>query len=86
MSLSSELDTIPAELLGGVSTDLELKLENKFGAGAPRYIYPYSLDGSSLRVPFAYGVGTLRIPRRPRGDFPPRDVALWVPCEMSRWW
>ncbi len=76
MSLSAELNTISAELLEEVSTDLELKLENKFGAGAPRYIYPYSLDGNSIRVPMAYGVSTLRINRRPRGDFPSRDVAF----------
>jgi superfamily II DNA or RNA helicase len=76
MSLITDLENIPSELRDALSTDLELKIVNKFGAGDPRYIYPYTMEENCIRVPMAYGVSTLKINRRPRDDFPSRKLSF----------
>jgi superfamily II DNA or RNA helicase len=76
MSLITDLENISSELRDALTTDLELKIENKFGAGAPRYIYPYTIEGNCIRVPMAYGVSTIKISRRPRDDFSSRKLSF----------
>lgn len=74
MSIISALDNLPYEVREQISKDLELKIENKFGVGAPKYIYPYTVSDDSIKIPFAYAVGILKLSRRPRTQFSARKV------------
>jgi superfamily II DNA or RNA helicase len=62
MSLIININELSQETREKIKKDLEIKLENKFVVGQARYIYPYSLEGNNLRLPFSYSV-LLKIPR-----------------------
>jgi superfamily II DNA or RNA helicase len=74
MSIIIEIDKLPYEVREQISKDLELKIENKFGVGAPRYIYPYTVSDNTIKIPFAYAVGNLKLGRLPRTHFTARNV------------
>jgi superfamily II DNA or RNA helicase len=69
MSVSVNLTTLSLETREKIRKELEIKLENKYGIGQARYIYPYLLEGNDLKLPFAYAI-SLKIPRPNREAFP----------------
>jgi superfamily II DNA or RNA helicase len=58
MSIKILIDDLPQER--SVDDDLEIIIENKFGLGAPKYVYPYRANGGYVYVPFSYGIKILR--------------------------
>jgi superfamily II DNA or RNA helicase len=56
MSISLAIESIPWEVRTNINTDLEIKIENKFGGGPARYIYPFEIEGENITLPFAYGI------------------------------
>jgi len=74
MSIITDIDKLPYEVREQLCKDLELKIENNFGVGAPKYIYPYTVVGNSIKIPFAYAVDTLKLNRLPRTNFSQRQV------------
>jgi len=73
MSLTINLSNLSFENREQIRTELEIKLENKFGFGPPKYIYPYIIECDDIKLPFAYAV-SLNIPRPKRESFPAIDV------------
>ena len=68
MSISLSIETIPWEVRKNINSDLEIKIENKFGGGPPRYIYPFEIEGENITLPFAYAI-TKKIKRPVRENF-----------------
>ena len=68
MSISLSIETIPWELRKNINSDLEIKIENKFGGVPPRYIYPFEIEGENIILPFAYAI-TKKIKRPVRENF-----------------
>ena len=56
MSISLSIEGIPWEVRKNINSDLEIKIENKFGGGPPRYIYPFEIEGENIILPFAYAI------------------------------
>ena len=56
MSISLSIEAIPWEVRKNINSDLEIKIENKFGGGPPRYIYPFEIEGENIILPFAYAI------------------------------
>jgi superfamily II DNA or RNA helicase len=56
MSICRAIDSIPWDVRQNINKDLEIKIENKFGAGPPKYIYPFEIDGETITLPFAYAI------------------------------
>lgn len=73
MSLTININKLTFETREKITKDLEIKLENKYGIGQPRYIYPYSLNGNELKLPFAYAI-SLKVERPKREDFPQMNI------------
>ena len=73
MSLTINLTELSFENREKIRTELEIKLENKYGIGQPRYIYPYIIEGDNIKLPFAYAV-SLQIHRPKRELFPPINI------------
>ena len=69
MSLKINLSSLEEEKQDQINTDLEIKIENKFGMGAPRYIYPYNIINNNIILPFAYA-NALKVARPSRDSFP----------------
>ena len=69
MSLKINLSSLEEEKQDQINTDLEIKIENKFGMGAPKYIYPYNIINNNIILPFAYA-NTLKVARPSRDSFP----------------
>ena len=74
MSIITEIDNLEYEVREKLSKDLELKIENKFAMGAPKYIYPYTVSENNIKIPFAYATTTLKLPRLPRNHFSTRKL------------
>ena len=68
MSISLSIEAIPWEVRKNINSDLEIKIENKFGGGPPRYIYPFEIEGENITLPFAYSI-TKKIKRPTRENF-----------------
>lgn len=68
MSISLSIETIPWEVRKNINSDLEIKIENKFGGVPPRYIYPFEIEGENITLPFAYAI-TKKIKRPVRENF-----------------
>jgi superfamily II DNA or RNA helicase len=68
MSISLSIETIPWEVRKNINSDLEIKIENKFGGIPPRYIYPFEIEGENIILPFAYAI-TKKIKRPVRENF-----------------
>jgi len=68
MSISLSIEAIPWEVRKNINSDLEIKIENKFGGGPPRYIYPFEIEGENITLPFAYAI-TKKIKRPVRENF-----------------
>jgi superfamily II DNA or RNA helicase len=68
MSISISIETIPWEVRKNINSDLEIKIENKFGGQPPRYIYPFEIEGENIILPFAYAI-TKKIKRPVREKF-----------------
>lgn len=68
MSISLSIETIPWEVRKNINSDLEIKIENNFGGGPPRYIYPFEIEGENITLPFAYAI-TKKIKRPVRENF-----------------
>lgn len=73
MSLIININKLSQETREKIHKELEVKIENKYGMGQPRYIHPYVLEGDDLKLPFSYAV-SLKVPRPKRGDFPETQV------------
>lgn len=73
MSLTINISKLSFENREKIRKDLEIKLENKYGIGQPRYIYPYIIECDDIKIPFAYAV-SLKIPRPTRDLFPSMDI------------
>lgn len=73
MSLTINITKLSDENREKIKSELEIKLENKYGIGQPRYIYPYIVECDDIKLPFAYAV-SLKIPRPKRELFPPMNV------------
>ena len=56
MSLCVKIDSIPLNIRNNINKDLEIKIENKFGGCAPKYIYPFEIEKDNITLPFAYAV------------------------------
>lgn len=56
MSLHVRIDSIPLNVRNNINKDLEIKIENKFGCCAPKYIYPFEIEKDNITLPFAYAV------------------------------
>jgi len=56
MSLCVKMDSIPLNIRNNINKDLEIKIENKFGGCAPKYIYPFEIKKDNITLPFAYAV------------------------------
>ncbi len=74
MSLTINIEQLSSETRKKISDELEIKLENKYGIGQPRYIHPYTLEGDNLKLPFAYAATTIKVPRPKRDNFPDMDT------------
>ena len=56
MSICVKIDSIPLNIRNNINKDLEIKIENKFGGCAPKYIYPFEIEKDNITLPFAYSV------------------------------
>jgi hypothetical protein len=56
MSLTINLTELSFENREKIRKELEIKLENKYGIGQPRYIYPYIIQSDDIKLPFAYAL------------------------------
>ena len=68
MSIYTSIDSIPWDVRKNINTDLEIKIENKFGAGPPKYVYPFEIEEENITLPFAYGISK-KIKRPVRENF-----------------
>jgi superfamily II DNA or RNA helicase len=75
MSISLSIETIPWEVRKNINSDLEIKIENKFGGGPPRYIYPFEIEGENIILPFAYAISK-KIKRPVRENFVSLDISF----------
>ena len=76
MSLTTNVNTLEQDSKNKITKDLEIKIENKFGMGQPRYIYPYIIETDNIKLPFAYAVQTLKLTRPIREQFPPIELVF----------
>jgi superfamily II DNA or RNA helicase len=74
MSIVSEVLKLSPEKLSQIHKEVEIIIENKFGLGQPRYIYPYKLEGDNITLPFAFGTTIPGLLRPPRANFPIMNV------------
>ena len=70
MSIITNLNILSNEARENISKDLEITIENKFGMGPPKYIYPYTMCNETIKLPFAYAIQKLKLPRLERSNFP----------------
>jgi len=75
MSISLSIETIPWEVRKNINSDLEIKIDNKFGGGPPRYIYPFEIEEENITLPFAYAI-TKKIKRPVRENFLSLDISF----------
>jgi len=68
MSVYLPIERIPWEIRKNINSDLEIKIENKFGGGPARYIYPFEIEEENIALPFAYAISK-KIKRPTREDF-----------------
>lgn len=68
MSVYLPIERIPWEVRKNINSDLEIKIENKFGGGPARYIYPFEIEEENIALPFAYAISK-KIKRPTREDF-----------------
>ena len=74
MSLIINIEQLSSETRKKISDELEIKLENKYGIGQPRYIHPYTIEGDNIKLPFAYAATSIKVPRPTRDNFPDMDT------------
>ena len=66
MSVKSSMKNMSSDSIQKINKDLEIKIENKYGMGPPRYIQPYEIHGDNIILPFSYGVKNMKFIRPPR--------------------
>ena len=69
MSITLNIFNLPYEI-PQIEKEIEIKIENKFGLGQPRYLYPCKIDGNYIILPFAYAITFLKLTRPKRDKFP----------------
>ena len=69
MSICVDIDSIRWDVRKNINSDLEIKIESKFGGAPPRYIYPFEIEGNEIDLPFAYATSKLKIKRPTRDSF-----------------
>lgn len=76
MSSKANVDSLPWETRQKINDELKIKLEdNKYAIGAPaRYIFPYTMEGDDIFLPFAYSYRQLKLNRPSRDNFPIMSV------------
>jgi superfamily II DNA or RNA helicase len=70
MSLTFNITELSLKNKDKIHKELEIKIENKFGIGQPRMIYPFTIRNDIIHLPFAYAKNILKISRPKREDFP----------------
>jgi superfamily II DNA or RNA helicase len=76
MSICTDIENLNGETRQKLNKDLEIKMENKYDMGPPKYIYPFEIKGNEIILPFAYAARNLKLPRPDREDFPPAKVVF----------
>ena len=76
MSCKVNVDSLPWEIRQKINDELKIKLEdNKYAIGVPaRYIFPYTMEGDDIFLPFAYSYRQLKLNRPSRDNFPVMSV------------
>ena len=75
MSLSVAVNQIPDEDKTKINDVLQIKMEDKYSFGPPRYFIPYHItEFQDIKLPFAFAVQTLKYARRKRTDLPSTEV------------
>lgn len=70
MSICVNIESIPWAFRKNINTELEIKMESKFGGAPAKYIYPFEIEGENIILPFSYGVLNAKI-KRPLREFLP---------------
>lgn len=76
MSVYVNIESIPWEFRKNINTELEIKMENKFGGAQPKYIYPFEIEGENITLPFSYGVLNGKIKRPLRNSLPSSEYSF----------
>jgi superfamily II DNA or RNA helicase len=76
MSICVKIDSIPLNVRNHINKDLEIKIENKFGCGPPKYIYPFEIEKDNITLPFAYAV-------EKKSKRPNRDTLSTFDCSFE---
>lgn len=74
MSVKTNIEKLSYEIRENINKDLEITIENKFGMGVPRYIYPFEIEGNQIKLPFAYATCTLKLKRPNRNEYAASNV------------
>lgn len=74
MSINLNIENLSDENKYKIDNELEIKIENKFGIGEPRTIYPYIIVGDYIKLPFAYSINNINKTRPSRDSFPITDL------------
>lgn len=70
MSIKVNIKDLTNDSIKKIQDELIIKIENKFGFGEPKYIYPYTMENNIVQLPFTYAVQNLQIKRPLRTIFP----------------
>ena len=73
MSLQTKVNELSQESKDKIAKYLEIKIENKFGMGPPKIIYPYSIINDDIILPFSFAT-SLKIHRPKRDNFSPLEL------------
>lgn len=73
MSLQTKVNELSQESKDKIAKYLEIKIENKFGMGPPKIIYPYTIINDDIILPFSFAT-SLKIHRPKRENFSPLEL------------
>jgi len=73
MSIVTNVNNI-ADKLHQIHKEIKITIENKFGLGPAKYIFPYCMNDPNIILPFAYAVNVLKLSRPQRTSFPAIEV------------
>ena len=73
MSIYASIDSIPWDIRKNINKDLEIKIENKFGAGPPKYVYPFEIAAVILLVAIVAAIALTLRKRKPNKYVDPAE-------------
>lgn len=73
MSIITNIEDLPWETRQNIAKDLEIQVGQK---NMIRYVYPFTIQGNNIVLPFAYGVRGIKLKRPPRDNYPPINVTF----------